>query len=538
MSGRILIVVAGVALLGACGGITYAAFSSTTSNPSSSFAAKRIFPAERAVSAWTLEDAADGSAADASYSLAYVDGITQQSKNWTNAWTTARYLEFEFDASRPAGVPASNVSFVFAFNDQDASTANQWCYYFETRKASDNSVVQTHGSSGSPVGCEAAGSRTTVTTPLPEIVTTDQVNDLKIRLYGMHSGGAKPIYIDQAMVRVSGYAGSSLYPNHLVDAADSTPATTYWGPAKVNGQAFQNTGNWSATYSASRYLKFTFAPFVPSSATLSAASFEYTYRSQNTADTTCYYFEVYAGSTLIGTHGNSTGSDVDCNATAGYETISTPLPEVDTVAEAKSVVIKLFAKNSGARATLTDGAVLKLNYSLDAGDGCADPGPRTLRATADTYVRQGVSSGNSNFGTAATMFVQPQIGALRRALVSFDLPALGTGCAVTSATLRLFLSATGGARPVNVYQADAAWNETAVTWNTGQPSVTGSPASATTGAAGTWVQWGVTAMVQTMYSGVNNGFVVRDANENTGIVLQTFDTRETTNDPELVVTLG
>ncbi|MDQ3866681.1 MAG: DNRLRE domain-containing protein [Actinomycetota bacterium] len=538
MSARLALLIGLAALLGVGSAATYAAFTASTSNPTSTVAAKRIFPGQRTVSAWKLEDAANGTAADASHSLAYVDGITQLSKNWTNAWTTARYLELEFNSSRAAGLAASNVSFVFTFDDQDASTANQWCYYFETRKVSDGAVIQTHGSAASPIACEGAGNPITVTTPLPEITTTDQANDLKIRLFGMHSGGAKPVILERANVTSSGYAGYTLYPNHFVDAADSTPATTYWGPATVNGQAFQTAGNWAATYSASRYLKFTFAPYVPSTATLASASFEYTYRSQNAGDTTCYYFEVYAGATLVGTHGNSTGSDVDCNGFGSYKTISTPLPEVDTVAEANSLAIKLFSKNSGARPTLTDGALLKLTYSLDAGTGCADPGSRTVTATADTYVRQGTPGGGSNFGTATAMYVQPQSGSNRRSLVRFDLPVLGTGCSVTGATLRLFLSATGGARGLNVYQADSPWNETAVTWNTGQPGVTGSPASATTGAAGAWLQWGVTSIVQAMYSGANNGFVVRDANENSGTILQTFDTRETANDPELVVTFG
>ncbi len=538
MSARLALLIGVATLLGVGGAATYAAFTASTSNPTSSVAAKRIFTGQRTVSAWKLEDAAGGTAADASQSLAFVDGITQQSKNWTNAWATARYLEFEFNSSRPPGLAASNVSFVFTFDDQDASTANQWCYYFETRKVSDGSVIQAHGSPGSPIACEGAGIPVTATTPLPEITTTDQANDLKIRLYGMHSGGAKPVILDRATVTASGYAGYTLYPNQVLDAADTTLATTYWGPATVNGQALQTAGTWAAAYSASRYLKFTFAPYVPSTATLASASFEYTYRSQNTADTTCYYFEVYVGATLVGTHGNASGSDVDCNGTASYKTISTPLPEVDTAAKANSLVIKLFSKNSGARASLTDGALLKLTYSLDPGTGCADPGSRTVTATADTYVRQGTPGGSSNFGTATSMFVQPSSGSNRRSLVRFDLPVLGTGCSVTAATLRLFLSASGGARALNVYQADSAWNETTVTWNTGQPGVTGSPATATTGAAGTWLQWGVTSMVQAMYSGANNGFVVRDANENSGTVLQTFDTRETANDPELVVTFG
>ena len=158
---------------------------------------------------------------------------------------------------------------------------------------------------------------------------------------------------------------------------------------------------------------------MPSSATLTAASFEYVYRASLVTDNVCYYFEVYSGGSLIGTHGGA-GSDVDCNATLNYETISTALAEVDTVSEANSIVVKLYMKNAtGARASLTDAAKLKLTYSLDAGTGCADAGATTYRASADAWLDQ--NSPTSNFGTTAALSVQAN-GTRKNAVGSGDSP--------------------------------------------------------------------------------------------------------------------
>ena len=99
--------VSGLALcvvLCAAGGAAYAAFTATTSNPSSSLAAKRIYPAERSTSAWSVEDAADGSAADASSTMAFADGSFYKTKNWASSWSTSRYVDFALNGPLPTGL--------------------------------------------------------------------------------------------------------------------------------------------------------------------------------------------------------------------------------------------------------------------------------------------------------------------------------------------------------------------------------------------------------------------------------------------------
>ena len=418
--------------------------------------------------------------------------------------------------------------------DNDVVAGNQFCFYFEVRKTSDGSVLSTHGSSGSPIGCEATGVMTTFATALPALTSSDLANDVTVRVFGSHTGGARAVVVDRVSLRSLAYSGSVLYPVSFVDSADTTPATTHWGPAKIDGNAFQS-GAWATAYGAGRYLRFWFPSYVPATATVTSATFEYSYRSGTAGQNSCFYFEVYAGATLIATHGNATGSDVDCNNTGSIETISTALPSVDTAAEARDLSVKLFAKNSGASFTLTDGARLKLTYSLDQGAACVDSS-FTLVPVADSWLQEDANT--TNFGTGVTNLVQARnAGRNRRILVRFGLPTVSGACTLQTATLRMRLNATGGARTLNVLGNAAAWTETGVTWAT-QPGSSGSAVSTTTGAAGTWTQWNVLAHVQTMYAGANHGFSVRDSAEGTGNVTQTFDSKESSNDPELVLTFG
>ena len=116
-------------------------------------------------------------------------------------------------------------------------------------------------------------------------------------------------------------------------------------------------------------------------------------------------------------------------------------------------------------------------------------------------------------------------------------PALGAGCSLTGATLRLFLNTTGGARQIDAYKASSSWSETTVTWNT-QPSTTGTPASATSGAAATWMTWDVLSIVQAIYSGTNNGFLLKDSTKPRATSRRATTAARPRTEPELVLTVG
>ncbi|MFN2471063.1 MAG: DNRLRE domain-containing protein [Gaiellaceae bacterium] len=531
---RLALVIALTAGTGAAAGLAWAAYTATTSNPASSFAAQRIFPGERSTSAWKVEDAGDGSAAEASDTIAFADGAFYKTKNWAATWSTTRYIEFQLNDALPAGLTTSNTKFAFTFSDDDGA-GNILCYYLETRRTSTSQVLATYGSSGSPIACEADALFKTVSTSLPEVTNSDIANDLTIRVYAQHSGGGKAMRVDRAVVTGTTWAGFTMNPILHTDAADTVAATTRWGLAvAADGAQFQNAGNWKNIYEAGRYLKLTFPGYPPTFGTVTAAYFDLAYKSNTSGDTTCFYFEVYSGDTVIGTHG-STGSDVDCNATTSFETISTSLPEIDTAYEATNAVVKVYMKNSGNRPVLVDNARLRVTYSLASGSGCATQATEIVNASKDTMVQED-SAGDDNYGTSTTLDVKSEAAKTRRTLLGFDYPAIPAGCRLT-ALLEAYVSAVQGTRTLQAYQAASSWDELTVTWNT-RPGYTGSAATTSNGTAGSWRRWDATSIVQAHLSTTNTGFVVRDSVEGDSNFVNTFQSRETTNKPRLLFAYG
>jgi large repetitive protein len=190
----------------------------------------------------------------------------------------------------------------------------------------------------------------------------------------------------------------------------------------------------------------------------------------------------------------------------------------------------------GSAASLGVGSMSLTSWKSAATVGCTSPGTQTLSATADTYVAQ--EAPTTNFGTQTVLRVRSQSGSRNmRTLVGFNLPALPSGCSVTSARLRLFATSASTGRTLQALRANASWAETTVTWNT-QPATTG--AAATVASATGWREWTVTTLLTAMYAGTNNGFLVRDAAESNGTqVTSVFSSRQaSSNTPQLVVTFG
>ena len=157
-----------------------------------------------------------------------------------------------------------------------------------------------------------------------------------------------------------------------------------------------------------------------------------------------------------------------------------------------------------------------------------------LTATADSWIDQ--SSSSQNKGTDASLKVRSKNGSQNvRSLVRFDLPAIPAGCVVQGATLRLFSDAAVNGRTLQALRVNASWTENGVTW-ANQPSTTGSAATTSSGTG--WRQWNVLSQLQAMYSGTNNGFLIRDATEGAGAgPEQSFHSREKGSEaPQLVIT--
>jgi hypothetical protein len=318
-------------------------------------------------SAWDLRDASSATEANRSASYAFAsDALTLTTGNWSTALTTSRYFEFNLNAAQPAGFSVSGANFNFRF--AAGASGDTACFYFDVRRASTGVTLPsgTHGSTSSPVGCVTGTTQQTISTAIPELNTTDLANDVRVRVYGRESG-ARPFAIDMGTITGSTpMASFTLYAGSYTDASTGTAATTNWGLFGSGSATYTSAASWANAFSGTRYLTLTFPSYVPSTATVTSATFTHAYRATVSGHNACYYFEVYAngGSTPIGTHGTS-ASPFSCNSTTSYKTDGPfSLPEIDTPAEANTAVVKMYfnVSSTGTRTTDHDLAQLTINY--------------------------------------------------------------------------------------------------------------------------------------------------------------------------------
>jgi hypothetical protein len=145
-------------------------------------------------------------------------------------------------------------------------------------------------------------------------------------------------------------------------------------------------------------------------------------------------------------------------------------------------------------------------YTWTIGSASCTATTVTVGAAADSWLLE--SSPSTNYATDSVLKVDTKAGGNARTIVRFNLPAIPSGCGVTSATLRLYASSYKTGRTLQALQAAAAWTEGGAIWSN-QPASTGQAATAASGSG--YREWAVTAQVQNMYVGSNHGFLVRDA---------------------------
>jgi hypothetical protein len=356
---------AAVVVVGAGGGAAIAAFVATTSNPGNTFSAAASFASQSVFTAFDVGDASGGGGeTNADWTAAYDDSRYVDTGNWATTYAAGRYIDFDMSNPLPPGRQTPTASFRFRFASGSAFGGGDACFYFEVRRISTGAVLGTYGSSGSPVACSNGTTQLTSTTDISaQVASTDIANDLRIRVYGIETA-ARDWDVDSATITGSTpLVNFTLYPHEYRDSADTTPATTTWGVAAAgDGASYQSAANWTTGFSGTRYIDLTYPAYVPAGSTVGTVTFSYAYRSATAGDTTCWYFQVRnSGGTVIGTHGSSF-SPISCNNTTSFVTNNTNLPEVNTVAEANAVTIRVFHRNSGSRRTLSDYAGLTVNY--------------------------------------------------------------------------------------------------------------------------------------------------------------------------------
>ena len=160
----------------------------------------------------------------------------------------------------------------------------------------------------------------------------------------------------------------------------------------------------------------------------------------------------------------------------------------------------------------------------------------TLQATADTVIKQ--DSPNRNFGAQKTLVLKESGN---RVLVRFDPAAIAAavgGGSLASAQLQLYIGANAAnwgptGRTVDAYRVDAAWVERAATWNCANDTnlANSAPDCAAqwnggtiegdaidtvvlTNASAGWIQFDVTADVQSFLAGTeNDGWLIQKTDE-------------------------
>jgi len=137
----------------------------------------------------TSVDASTGTATTTPWSLyAAGDGAVYISAaNFTNAFATTRYLKFTAIGDLPTGASITSVSLDHSYKQNNAG--DTVCYYFEVYNGA--TLLATHGSTTTPVSCNATSSFVTDTVSLPEVTTAAAANNLVLKLYEKDSGSRK-----------------------------------------------------------------------------------------------------------------------------------------------------------------------------------------------------------------------------------------------------------------------------------------------------------------------------------------------------------
>jgi hypothetical protein len=157
-----------------------------------------------------------------------------------------------------------------------------------------------------------------------------------------------------------GYSGTDAFTYRATDGLSDSALTTV--TITVDTTAYVSNSAWATSFSASRYIDISYPAYLPVGATIEGATFRHSYRS-NSGGTTCYYFEVWAGGSLIGTHG-SPGAPVSCNSGTSFVDDVVALAEVNSVARANTLTIRLFVRNSASGKSEHRRATLGADYWL------------------------------------------------------------------------------------------------------------------------------------------------------------------------------
>lgn len=158
----------------------------------------------------------------------------------------------------------------------------------------------------------------------------------------------------------------------------------------------------------------------------------------------------------------------------------------------------------------------------------------TLNPVGDADIYQGSST--TNYGTNTILRAKNTSGSsvTRKTYVKFDLTSANL-TNIQSAKVRLYCSALDGTYSVTAYQqATDTWTETALTWGNA-PAIGTAIGAQSINATAKYFEWDVTSYVQSQNSG-DKVVSLCFADAATAGLMATFESKEGTNKPQLVIT--
>ncbi|MGQ7886398.1 CBM96 family carbohydrate-binding protein [Paenibacillus sp. WC2504] len=174
-------------------------------------------------------------------------------------------------------------------------------------------------------------------------------------------------------------------------------------------------------------------------------------------------------------------------------------------------------------------AVLLSSWMLMTLPSFASAATSTLTPSDDAYVHQ--SNGDSNYGTATSLYVKNDASASRYSYLKFNLSGLTD---VTSAKLRVYGSASA-ATVLSAYQTADSWTQSALTWNN-KPAVGSSAGSVSINTTNTYNEIDVTSYVTAQAAG--DGVVSFALQESVGKYTTLNSSENAANKPQLVIVSG
>jgi len=356
--------VAAIAIAVAFGVLSTAVAGASFSNALSTAATvgtKRIFPTSQAVAASDVSDASAGSTAvSAADPWLAVDARVFTTSALTSSFSSSRYVELTLSTPLAGNVPVSSVTLNVTMA---AAAGGTGCIYAEVRRASTSALLGTQGSSSSPLACSSSTTQATTTSSLTYITSSTDADDLKIKVF-VRNSTSQTLAFDRLTVTGTSYSTAfTLAETSVTNSSSGTATTTPWSLAAADTTTLSPASAWTTSFSSARYLTFAVPAIVPTGSTITSVTLRNAYANASVTTATCVYFQVYNGATLLGTHG-STGTPLSCNSTTTQATDVVSLPEVDTVAEANALTIKLYVRNASSGQTRHGLLTLTVDYSL------------------------------------------------------------------------------------------------------------------------------------------------------------------------------